>query len=928
MKKILSVIIAALMIFTALPFAAAADGTNERVPESISAFAQKTLIENLDGDLINEGKEDEYFQYSLYDAKPIVTVNFSDGTCQSYNYGESNGDGFRFSYYSVYETDSRQWTLGTHKFVLTLENYYNNGEEISCEVEVEVVENPVESISVSKTERKTVYENMNGDYVQSDSGKWYCYNIPQIISTLETTLTVYYKDGTSQDVKYYDWYNFGMNTGHMITETEKLKQTSQSPWTQGNNYSVKLNYMGAECELGFSIIEFPIESLDVKATQKVIEGDMHDFWSGSDDIYKIYEISDFAPEITLNLKNGTVEKYEYWDMYEVAQKYGVNYSFETDQDADYSWEPGIHTVTFNFGSLKKKFSVEITENPVESISVRATRKLIKDVDNTDQIWEDDRQYNRYRLYMTEPVITVKLKSEDKPRVYTYDEVYKLKREFDSDFYMTDDQSYSNQWGLGKHTAKGKFMYRECEFEVEVVQSPVKSVTVVPNGELYLGNAVDGVYYLDFLDYTITVNYNDGSAEEYNSYDVYEKTGYWLELDTEDQKKSPWTEPGTYTVKAKFMGVDTSFKVELVENPYSEIKLSGDEELVISLVRKDKKETENYTVLGIDGYYGGYNKFFGFNVATDNKLLKGLIFSWKAASENGSIVNDLGKELYVEYLGLESNKIDSKWFETYFKLSYFADKYAALSAGNTAFRGNVTVDRIDAMLSALMEMEIDYRFDQEFNDKIKEDDKGYYYVATAAEAKELLQKYFGETDIDITYSKNYNYTDDTVIIRDTDIDIEYSDGFETCGYNPDNKEWVFRSASGLIVTKSSEIANIKAGFTGDAELNSSIDIIDLVKVKKAAANAGGAYDPFCDLDGDGNIGASDVAMLRKILFDTDPRTAGDINGDGTVDMTDYAVLADLIAENTDVYDAPYADINRDGKIDKADSKELRKLMSRL
>ncbi len=916
MKKILSVIIAALMIFTALPFAAAADGMDEHVPESISAFAQKELIENLDGDLINEGKENEYFEYSLYDAKPIVTVNFSDGTCQSYNYGELSGDGFRFSYYSVYETDNKQWDVGTHKFVLTLENYYNNGEEISCEVEVEVVENPVADIS-AKTERNTVYENMNGDYVLSDSSKWYCYNIPQIISALETTLTVYYKDGTEEDVEYYNWYNFGENTGHKITETEKPKQTSQSPWTLGNNYWVKLNYMGAECELGFSIIEFPIESLDVKATQKVIEGDMHDFWNVSDDIYKVYEISDFAPEINLNLKNGTVEKYEYWDMYEVAQKYGVNYSFETDQDADYSWEPGIHTVTFNFGSLKKKFSVEITENPVESISVRATRKLIKDVDNTDLTWEDDRQYNRYSLYMTEPVITVKLKNEESPRVYTYDEVYKLNREFDSVFYMTDDQSYSNQWGLGKHTAKGKFMYRECEFEVEVVQSPVKSVTVVPNGELYLGNAVDGVYYLDFLDYTITVNYNDGSAEEYNSYDVYAKTGYWLELDTEDQKKSPWTEPGTYTAKAKFMGVDTSFEVELTENPYSEIKLSGDEELVMTLVRKDG-DTEDYTVLGIYEFYGV--------AVTDRGILKYIKFDWKEDGENESPMNNIGKELYVKYLGLISNKIDSKWFETYFRLSFFAYNYTGLSAGNTAFRGNVTVDRIDAMLSAAAGMEIDYESEQEFNDKIKEDDEGYYYVATAAEAKELLQKYFGESDIDITYSKNYNYADDTVIIRDVETDYIY--GIESCGYNPDNKEWVFRSASGLIVTKSSEIANIKAGFIGDADLNSSIDIIDLVKVKKAAANAGGAYDPFCDLDGDGNIGASDVAMLRKMLFDTDPKTAGDINGDGAVDMTDYTVLADLIAENTDVYDAPYADINRDGKIDKADSKELRKLMSRL
>lgn len=96
----------------------------------------------------------------------------------------------------------------------------------------------------------------------------------------------------------------------------------------------------------------------------------------------------------------------------------------------------------------------------------------------------------------------------------------------------------------------------------------------------------------------------------------------------------------------------------------------------------------------------------------------------------------------------------------------------------------------------------------------------------------------------------------------------------------------------------------------------------------AAAADGVYNPFCDLDGDGHTGASDVAMLRKMLFDTDPGTAGDINGDGMVDMTDYTLLADLIAENTDAYDAPYADINRDGKIDKSDSRELRKLMASL
>ena len=74
MKKLLSVVIASLVVFAALPFAAAADEA-ELVPVSISAVQGKPLLEGVEGHIENLGEENECFVYDLYLAEPIIFEN-------------------------------------------------------------------------------------------------------------------------------------------------------------------------------------------------------------------------------------------------------------------------------------------------------------------------------------------------------------------------------------------------------------------------------------------------------------------------------------------------------------------------------------------------------------------------------------------------------------------------------------------------------------------------------------------------------------------------------------------------------------------------------------------------------------------------------------------------------------------------------------
>lgn len=926
MKKYLAIILAILTFAAAFP-PIVGSAAEEPVPVEISARAEKELIENFDLVPGSDGNGNEYYNYNINDANPMITVKYSNGTETEKSLADWQSEGVMFYYSSVFAEGENLWKAGSHKYLLTYLEY-----SLTCYMDVTVAKNPIDSISAVITGKNSFYENTHGYINKDENGEeYYYYSADWIMREIfMPTLTVNYNDGRgSVTVKYGDWDSFQEQTGYHIeiSDSQYAKH-----WTLGEN-TLTLSYLGIECELPFTIKEFPIKSISAAATATIAEGDTYTrhitYEDGSEISYEYYEPELTHPTITLTLADNTTEVYEWENYYEISEKYGLHLYFESEQSADVKWEAGVHTATVCFGNLTADFEVEIIGNPIESFSVIPTKQLIENINGVNGEDENGNSYFNYYIFDTQPRYIIKLKNENEPRIYESWQSYQIYQDFGTSVSIIDNQSYNNQFKLGKNTLKAKFMGLTTDYVFEITENPISEITVKPNGALYLGcnKTVDinnkEIYDLYSIEYTVTVKYKDKSTAVYSSLsDLYAETGYSLVFDTDNQIESPWNEAGIYTVKASLLGIETSFQIEMREPPYVDILISEvGNKLTITLTRNDNQK-EEYSVLSLETNGGDFDMRLG-TVITDSEKLYNVKFRYDTelvgSEDNGIYKENFGKGLYIEYLNLTSNKIDSKWFEAYMELDNIALVYANIDS-YSGFRGRVTADRLDDMLHLAAYIDQDFTIDCLLNGKTVPGDSDYFsnYKVSAEEAAALLEKHFGTGSADIALSKNYNPDDNTVIIKNKALfELNHRD---ICVFNPDNKEWTYRNGA-ITITRGAEDTSFKAGVTGDVDLNGSVDVLDLIKLKKAAAEANTAYNAFYDVDGDGSITAADIAYIKLFMFEIPAREKGDVNGDGSVDKADTATLILLINGRTEAEYAPYADINRNGYINEEDISAL-------
>ena len=926
MKKYLAIILAILTFAAAFPpiVGSAAD---EPVPVEISARAEKELIENFDLMLNRDGNGNEYYDYDINYANPMITVKYSNGTETEKSLSDWRNEGAEIYQLPIFAEGENLWKAGSHKYLLTYLPV-----NLTCYMDVTVVKNPIDSISAVITGKNSFYENTHGYINKDENGEeYYYYSADWIMREIfMPTLTVNYNDGRgSVTVKYGDWDSFQEQTGYHI-EISDSQYTKH--WTLGEN-TLTLSCLGIECELPFTIKEFPIKSISAAATATIAEGDTYTrhitYEDGSEISYEYYEPELTHPTITLTLADNTTEVYEWENYYEISEKYGLHPYFESEQSADVKWEAGVHTATVCFGNLTADFEVEIIGNPIESFSVIPTKKLIENINGVNEEDENGNSYFNYYIFDTQPRYIIKLKNENEPRIYESWQSYQIYQDFGTSVSIIDNQSYNNQFKLGKNTLEAKFMGLTTDYVFEITENPISEITVKPNGALYLGcnKTVDinnkEIYDLYSIEYTVTVKYKDKSTAVYSSLsDLYAETGYSLVFDTDNQIESPWNEAGIYTVKASLLGIETSFQIEMREPPYVDILISEvGNKLTITLTRNDNQK-EEYSVLSLETNGGDFDMRLG-TVITDSEKLYNVKFRYDTelvgSEDNGIYKENFGKGLYIEYLNLTSNKIDSKWFEAYMELDNIALVYANIDS-YSGFRGRVTADRLDDMLHLAAYIDQDFTIDCLLNGKTVPGDSDYFsnYKVSAEEAAALLEKHFGTGSADIALSKNYNPDDNTVIIKNKALfELSHRD---ICVFNPDNKEWTYRNGA-ITITRGAEDTSFKAGVTGDVDLNGSVDVLDLIKLKKVAAEANTAYNAFYDVDGDGSITAADIAYIKLFMFEIPAREKGDVNGDGSVDKADTTTLILLINGRTEAEYAPYADINRDGYINEEDISAL-------
>ncbi|HOD02668.1 MAG TPA: hypothetical protein PKN28_05025, partial [Clostridiales bacterium] len=156
------------------------------------------------------------------------------------------------------------------------------------------------------------------------------------------------------------------------------------------------------------------------------------------------------------------------------------------------------------------------------------------------------------------------------------------------------------------------------------------------------------YYVDNLDILITVNYKDGTSITGTDYEIYKETGEWVYFESEQSYETPWG-VGKHTATAWYMGVSAEFEVEVIENPYSEISISGDNELIITLT-KANGDTIEHKAMSFEPYTGDDESIEG-RLLTDKGKFNHVTFTFDESEDNFDYQN-----ITLKYGALESNAL--------------------------------------------------------------------------------------------------------------------------------------------------------------------------------------------------------------------------------------------------------------------------------
>ena len=694
----------------------------------------------------NEQTGEYDLSWERYNYYPDFSVTLKDGSVVNGEGGNVliNGE---WNYLSFIDDQSyeNQWTIGNSYTVTgTLDG-------VTDTFTATVLENPVESIDVDNV---SIIEGTNQqigyDWIENEEVEYLYYDW----STPKYTVNL--KNG---DSLVSEWGNSIEIGGQNYWLSSYSGQSSQNVWGVGD-HTVQAEFFGIETTYTVTITESPIKSISVEDIEIPVGFSCYKSTHWIDDVPYEYTRYNYVPEVTVEFKDGTTQTFN--GSIQIGDDwYGVSYN--DDQAYNNEWGIGEHTASVELLGKKADFTVKIVESPVASVVVNNCTAIL----NVDG-YEDE-----HFIYYYNPSFTVTMNDgttyesisglDDNQHVVIDDEWYYL------DF--TDSQS-ETAWGLGTYQASATIFGKEATFNVTVVENPVdkvifEDISVIENIHGYYNweyNEETDEYEQteDFIyQYTpkFTVILKDGTEIESTlMYDascvMYNGFTYWLEY-YDGQEENPW-EPGVNTVNTTIMGKECSFDVNVIENTYTAITISGENELNITFTKTDGS-TESYKATsfsgraGDDGYISGYlyvdnGAWFDAQIEFD-------------ISTNGFFVSN--KNIKLTIGGLTSNTLETN---NWLLANGAADEYKYAVKMYRWYTSNYDLGRLfrgyngilsDKNIDAVITLSVNSCYDMNgYDDYVKIGDN--YFVRMDAEViKKNVKTVFGIDDIDLTKSAYYD-----------------------------------------------------------------------------------------------------------------------------------------------------------------------------
>ena len=216
----------------------------------------------------------------------------------------------------------------------------------------DMVENPVDSISVYRMPAIELYEGTSGYLI--DDTYYYNYVIPQ-----ETEIQINYTDGTSEIVSYSEMIERGPSS---VSDD----QSYDNQWGVGEHFAT-LTYMGREAKVSVKILPCPYESVTLLSapSYEYYFGDINNgYMQGDKFVLQPYQFDGLSFE--LGFSDGTSEIITADDI-DIMHREIKGYPFEIREIP--VTNPGDVEVVISYKGMDIKYSVAVLESPVESLEV-------------------------------------------------------------------------------------------------------------------------------------------------------------------------------------------------------------------------------------------------------------------------------------------------------------------------------------------------------------------------------------------------------------------------------------------------------------------------------------------------------------------------------------------------------------------------------
>lgn len=482
-----------------------------------------TLTEYVDGYYNFDYKGEEFFEYhysapyilgsklTITDKTGVSTVYtcLYDEVTKTKEFVSESGVKLDQYYLETYDDQSQtHWTKGQHDFVISYMN-------VDCHITINIVENPIISISFDPGKEITVIENVTGYYDGFGKDEYFRYDWPDLFIP-GSKLILTDKDGVSTKYTYVkgDGYDYVSETGDRFNSVCLGFSDDQSEhhWTRNGKNYITINGMGTKCQVPIYVIDNPIASISFDRGEDVVLTENLDGYYTSEDGKDEYFLYQYPPlfiegsKLTLTDRNGVSTEYTYvpedFDSVYVSEsgdKISINDSLSstTNQEEKHWTVGGENYITIKYENVDCQIPVTIQENPIASISYTPSQPIVFTEEENIVTWPEleGRRICSFNFAPRQGDTLVVNYKDGSSRTFVYDSEfvdvtndfyriadYEVSFEPESEYWKYGPNNYMTVNYLGRR-ARIKVSYKEYGAP-DPVEIPATKLTVASK-KLYL-----------------------------------------------------------------------------------------------------------------------------------------------------------------------------------------------------------------------------------------------------------------------------------------------------------------------------------------------------------------------------------------------------------------------------------------------------------